>query len=341
MVRTSANDFSSLAIFHPFLYLSEEPRGSFSSLVVSASAASFFESKGINTTLVNEIIRAESRYRYARDLDQVNLLSSLLALRLSADVEICQGNQQLPNRMLKIAGAHVHLNHCVFCITAGDQRRWRIHAVYSDDQAEAQPSMFEAEFDIIILTAPFASSAIDMDLPMSIPISATEVRPYVERHVTFFSTLHRLTPKYFNQTTNTTIPENILTAPTQVVSGENDDIFSITVSDRVLPPDTIHNEDGLEYVYKIISSKPTSDDEIARLLGHNLDSSATNKSEEQSIYDLGVTWLHRQAWPHAYPQFDPKQPILDNIQIAPDLYYTAASQDVLSTMEMGCRTGNN
>ena len=341
MVRYSAHDFSSFAIFHPFLYLSEDSRESFSSQEVLASAVSSFESRGINATLVNEIIRAESRYRYARDLDQVNLLSSLLALRLSADVEICHGNQQLPTRMLKIAGAHVALNHRVSRITAGDQRRWKIHAVYSDDQAEAQPSMFEAEFDIIILTAPFASSTIDMDLPMSIPISATEVRPYVERHVTLFSTLHRLSPKYFNQPTNTTIPENILTAPTQSVSRENNDIFSITVSDRVLPPDTIDNEDGLEYVYKIISSKAVTNDEIARLLGHNLDSPTTPKQEEQMLYDLGVTWLHRQAWPHAFPQFDPKQQILDNIEIAPDLYYTAASQDVLSTMEMGCRTGNN
>ena len=341
MVRKSAHDFSSFAIFRPFLYLSEGSRESFSSQEVSASAASFFESKGINATLVNEIIRAESRYRYARDLDQVNLLSSLLALRLSADVEICQGNQQLPNRMLKIAGAYIRLNHRVSRITAGDQRRWKIHAVYSDAQAEAQPSMFEAEFDIIILTAPFASSSIDMDLPMSIPMSATEVRPCVERHVTLFSSLHRLSPKYFNQPTNTTIPENILTAPTQSVSRENNDILSITVSDRVLPPDTIDNEDGLEFVYKIISSKAVTNDEIAHLLGHNLDSSTATKQEESTLYDLGVTWLHRQPWPHAFPQFDPKQPILNNVEIAPDLYYTAASQDVLSTMKMGCRTGNN
>ena len=59
------------------------------------------------------------------------------------------------------------------------------------------------------------------------------------------------------------------------------------------------------------------------------------------LHDFGVTWLHRQAWPHAFPQSDPKQPILDNIEIAPDLYYTAALQDVVSTMEMGCRTGKN
>lgn len=100
--------------------------------------------------------------------------------------------------MLKIAGAHVRLNHRVSRITAGDQRRWKIYAVYSDHQAEAQPSIFEADFDIIILTAPLASSAIDINLPISISISATEVRPYVERHVNLFSTLHRLSLKYFN-----------------------------------------------------------------------------------------------------------------------------------------------
>ena len=280
MVRNSAYYFSSFAIFHPFLYLSDRSRESFSSQEVSASAASFFESKRINTTLVNEIIRAESRYRYARDLDQVNLLSFLLALRPAANVEICQGNQQLPDRMLKIAGAHVCLNHRVSRITTGDQRRWKIHAVYSDDQVEAQPSMFEAEFDIIILTAPFASSAIDMDLPMSIPVPATEVQPYVERHVTLFSTLHRLSSKYFNQSTNTTIPENILTAPTQFIPRENNDIFSVTVSDRILPLDTIDNEDGLEYVYTILSSKPVSNNEIARLLGHNLDTSTTPEQQD-------------------------------------------------------------
>lgn len=92
MVRKSAHYFSSFAIFHPFLYLSEDSRESFSSQEVSASAASFFESRGINATFVNEFIPAENRYRHARDLDQVNLLSSLLALRLSADVEICHGN---------------------------------------------------------------------------------------------------------------------------------------------------------------------------------------------------------------------------------------------------------
>ena len=339
MIKRSANNFSSFAVFHPFLNLFEKLKESFSSEEVSLSAASFFESNHVSAKLVNEIIRAESRYRHARDLEQVNLLSSLLALRSTADLGIHQGNRRLPDRMLKIAGAHVRLNHRVSRITAGEQRRWKIHAVYSGDQAES--SMFEAEFDIIILTAAFAFNDIDIDLPISALVSSTEVRPYVERHVTLVSTLHRLSPIYFNQPNDTAVPQNILTAPRQSVSGENNDVFSITVSDRVPPPDTIDDESELEYVYKIISSKPICDDEIARLLGHNLDSSTNNNSIKQTLYDFGVTWLHRQAWPHAYPQSDPKRPILDNIQIAPDLYYTAATEDVLSTMEMSCRMGKN
>lgn len=241
--------------------------------------------------------------------------------------------------MLKIDGAHVRLNHRVFRIAAGNQRRWKIHAVCSDDLAESQPSMFEADFDIIILAAPFASSAIDIDLPLSEPLSTTEVRPYLERHVTLFSTLHRLSPKYFNQSIETVIPENIFTSRSQPTSEENNDIFSITVGRRVPPYGSIDEEDELQYGYKIISSKPISDDEIARMLRHNLGSTSTNESEEQTLYDLGVTWLHRQAWPHAYPQFNPQPSFRNVIKIAPDLYYPAASEDMHSTMEMGCRNG--
>ncbi len=291
--------------------------------------------------LVNEIIRAESRYRHARDLDQVNVLSSLLALRSAPDIGIHQGNQRLPHRMLKIAEAHIRLSTRVSRSIVGEQRQWKIHAVSTDDQAKVQLSTFEEEFDIIILTASFAFNGIDIDPPISALVSTAAVRPYVERHVTLFSTLHRLSAKYFSQSTDTIVPENIFTAPTQSVSEDDNDIFSITVADCVPPPEPSDEDDELEYVYKIISSRPIPNDAIARLLGHKLDSSTGEESKDQTLHDLGVTWTHRQVWPHAYPQFDPKRPILDNIEIAPGLYYTAAAEEVLSTMEMSCRMGNN
>ena len=340
MIKRSAERFSSFAVFHPFLKLSERLGESFSLQEVSLSASSCFENNGASAKLINEIVRAETRNRHARDLDQVNVLSSTLALRSAPDVSIYQGNQRLPHRMLKISEAYIRLNTRVSRITAGEKRRWRVHARTSN-VAETQASTSTADFDIIVLTAPFAFNGIDIDPPLSTLASKTEIRPYMERHVTFFSTLDRLSPNYFNRSINTTVPETILTAPRQPVSEGGNEIFSITIADRVPPPNAGDNVDELEYVYKIVSSKPTPDDEIARLLGHHMESRDKERQIREPLQKLGVTWVHRQAWPHAYPQFSPGSPILDNIEIAPDLYYTAAAEEVLSTMEMGCRMGLN
>ncbi|KAL8626114.1 hypothetical protein Q9189_008204, partial [Teloschistes chrysophthalmus] len=82
--------------------------------------------------------------------------------------------------MLKIAEAHIRLNHRVSRITVDEQRRWKIHAVSADDQAKAQPSTFEDEFDISILTAPFAFNGTDIDPLISTLKSTAEIRRYVE-----------------------------------------------------------------------------------------------------------------------------------------------------------------
>lgn len=339
MINRSAEGFSSFAVFHPFLKLSEKLGESFSRQELSLSASSFFENNQASAKLVDEIVRAESRNRHARELHQVNVLSSMLALR-SADVSIYQGNQRLPRRMLKISEAYMRLNTRVSRITTGEKRRWKVHAL-TTNLAETQPSTFQADFDIIILTAPFAFNGIDIDPPLSTLASTTEVRPYVERHITLFSTLYRLSPNYFNQPINTTVPEIIFTAPRQPASEGGNEIFSITIVDRVPPPNSGDYVDELEYVYKIVSSKPIPDDEIARLLGHHVDSPDQDRQICEPLQKLGVTWVHRQAWPHAYPQFNSGRPILDDIEIAPDLYYTAAAEEVLSRMEMGCRMGLN
>lgn len=340
MIKRSTERFSSFVVFHTFLKLSEKLEKSFSRQEVSLSAFSFFKDNGASAKVIDEIVRPGSRNRHARDLHQVNVLSSMLALRSAPDVSIYQGNQRLPHRMLKISEAYMRLNTRVSRITTGEKRRWKVHAL-TTSLAETQPSTFIVEFDIIILTAPFAFNGIDIDPPPSTLASITEARPYVERHITLFSTLDRISPEYFNQPINTTVPENIFTAPSQPTPEDSNEIFSITIADRVPPPDSGDNEQELEYIYKIISSKPIPDNEIARLLGHHTESSDNVSQTHEPLQNLGVTWVHRQAWPHAYPEFNSDRPILDNLEIAPDLYYPAAAEEALSTMEMGCRMGLN
>ena len=159
---------------------------------------------------------------------------------------------------------------------------------------------------------------------------------YVERHITHFTTLRRLSPTYFNQSANATLPENILTAPKFDL--EDTGIFSITVVTLVPPADAGDCIDELEYLYKIASSRPIPDAEIKRLVSHEM---SHNEGVEVESSDNGVTWVHREVWPHAYPASEPGQPLLEDVKIAPDLFYIATGEDMFSSLETSCRMGLN
>lgn len=84
IVVRSAEKFSSFTHYQSVLPLLEKLEHSLSRQEVLASASSFFENdRRVNAKLVNEIIRAESRHRHARDMRQLNALSSVLALRFA------------------------------------------------------------------------------------------------------------------------------------------------------------------------------------------------------------------------------------------------------------------
>lgn len=72
---------------------------------------------------MNEVIRPESHYQHARDLDQVNALPSILALRSAQRIAISGANQRLPHRMFKIAEAKTRLNTHISRITLSGERR--------------------------------------------------------------------------------------------------------------------------------------------------------------------------------------------------------------------------
>jgi hypothetical protein len=88
----------------------------------------------------------------------------MLALRSAPEVKIDQGNPRLPHRMLKISETDMHLNTYVSRITTGENRRWRVHTLPTT-RAEQPLSTCETEFDIVILTAPFAFNDIDIEPP--------------------------------------------------------------------------------------------------------------------------------------------------------------------------------
>ena len=58
-------------------------------------------------------------------------------------------------------------------------------------------------------------------------------------------------------------------------------------------------------------------------------------AEHQDSKAFGVNWIHRQAWPEFGPQ-SYNEPVFDNIEIAPDLFYTAVGRRALNTLGISC-----
>ena len=216
---------------------------------VSVSAASFFsKNRLITKNFINEVIRPGTRHAFSQDLEDVNALSTLIALREARPIAIDGGNWRLPNRMLKISEANVELNSPV-------TRRWMVDFKDITQPNHTYLRSGMEEFDIVILTVPFQSNIIEIE-PSFRTLQApflkqnnTALPPYVTRHATLFTSPNRLSPTYFKKPLNFTLPKDILTAPRP---DSEHGIFSITMSRRVLSPwpCDCDCDDESEYVYQ-------------------------------------------------------------------------------------------
>ena len=297
------------------------------------SARGLVNSKSLQTNYVDEVIRPKTRHQHARDVDEANGLSAQLALDRTPHKAIVGGNQRLPHRMLKISEANVQLDTRISGIFTGEHGQWTLEIAAGNASSSAVSTSNYEQFDIVVITAPFAFKSLSIDSPtFSQKSHATRFETYVERHTTLFSTTSRLSPDLFNHTG--CLPENILTAPK--LGLEDNVFFSITVAELVQPADAGDEELEEEYVYRISSKHHISDTVIALLVGYQ----PFRAEEKVVLEDGGVTWIHREKWNQAYPAYN-DQCKLKDIEIAPDLYYTAIGDEVVSSMEMGCRMGKN
>lgn len=92
--------------------------------------------------------------------------------------------------------------------------------------------------------------------------------------------------------------------------------------------------DQLEYenLYRILSLHKVDDGDIVRMIGQQL-------HEGHSLAEYGISWRHRRAWPNAFLR--QQNSFLDQIEIAPRLFYLGGGEDVFGSMEMSCRMGRN
>lgn len=298
-----------------------------------SDAAQFYLStiSGIGPNFLHEVVRPAARARSLLDINAIDGLAALMAMQDAKPVSISEGNWRLPNRMLKIAEAKVKLNTHVMSIAPGTNNKWQVRWRENHTTETGSGVAHTEGFDYVILTVPFEYHDLTIDIPPS-ELRSTALTSYVERHITHFTSPKRLSPGFFKQPLNSTLPEDIFTAPK---AGSDDYIISITVEAMVDAADSGDVEWDDHFLYKAITTRTLPDETIAALFSDRSESDG-----DVNLEKLGVDWVHRQAWPHTGPLFR-KEPLLDDIEIAPDLFYTAAGQNALNTMEMSCRMGFN
>lgn len=231
----------------------------------------------------------------------------------------------------------MQLNTIVTGIKLGVSKRYQLSVSRPDSNASSR----DIEFDLVILAAPLESSGIDVDFVHS----ASLPDPRIDTYVTHFSSSRWVSDNL------TTIPLDVeietdekfttSTLTTSALYGDPN-ILSIQQSHAcfsrgcLLGSDCDQCDDD-DKLYRIHSREPLEDSDLLRLLGPEV-----KGNDPFADYSIGV--VYRRAWPSSYPQarnVDAPLNFVDEVEIAPDVYYLNGAEGVISSMEMSCRMARN
>jgi hypothetical protein len=283
---------------------------------------------GISSTYLHEVVGPTARKLFGHDLDNLNALSALIAMDPTETFRIDShpnGILELPDRLLRLSRARVELEAPVASIATNERGQYLVHPARQDGLFSVTESL-HGPFDVVDIASHIRKSGLKFDFDTT--ADTTILPTFNESHVIHFTTPMDVTlsPKMFNLTRPEVIPDIIYTTASQELG-----LFSVEhgwASTGLRPGGDVVEDERL---VKVVSSHAISDSIIAELLG---------QPEDMALAKLGVRWVHRQAWPLAFP-CQVTGPKLDNIELAPNLFYTGVAEEVIPTMEMNCRVAKN
>ncbi|KAL1967555.1 hypothetical protein VTN77DRAFT_3070 [Rasamsonia byssochlamydoides] len=297
--------------------------------VILDSAETYLGNLSISPLFQSDFVQPCTRARFSQNLADVRGFTSLTAAGTSKAAAVDGGNARVIERMIELSHADVHLNSRVTNIRPGQHRRYRLSVA-----RDHSPYPQHAEFDAVILAAPLQSSKIYLG-DLGLHSIVARLPPYVETHVTLFLTPAELSPKFFDPRLNTSVPDDVLT--TSAPSHDPDLLslskFPICYRRGCLPGDEC-DECDYENVYQVLSRHRMDDGDLVRMIGQQF-------HEGSQLRDYNISWVHRQAWPYAFPRYQENHTLLDQIEIAPKLFYLSGAEEVVSSMETSCRMGQN
>ncbi|KAI4722727.1 putative prenylcysteine lyase [Aureobasidium sp. EXF-10727] len=322
-----------------FLKMYEEPYFPWKSLsqvayelgLTTATASTgeqFLDQNGIGKLFAQDIIQASTRVNYAQNLPLIHGLEAMVCMATDGAQAIEGGNWQIFSHMLTASRATVHLNNTVGKVEKLKDATYMI----STRETESSTKFSQQTFDDVVLAGPYQYSNIDFDpKPRHVPDSI----PYVQLHVTLFTSKHKLSPKAFNLSLDEAVPQVVLTTlPPGEHYGSNPKgvgspgFFSISLLRPSM--DTRGGKNELEYVYKIFSPGALNETFMANILGLPAD---------KAISKDDVSWMCRKVWnsyPYEYPRVT-----FEELQLDDGLWYTAGIESFISTMETSSLMGKN
>ncbi|KAK6363149.1 hypothetical protein TWF730_000596 [Orbilia blumenaviensis] len=283
----------------------------------------FLKSNNINPPFSTELIQASTRVNYGSNLGHIHGLETMVAMSTDGAMAITGGNWRIFDKMVQTSKAGVLLETKVTNIErAPDKHTWTVKALKLDS---AEPHGLEDEYDEVVIATPWQFSDIT-----SKSVPAPEEIKYVNLHVTLFASPFRLSPKYFNYNKDL-VPDMILTTlpkgfDPQSASVGPTKFWSVNIL-RTLERNLENGVKRREYLYKVFSPEPWSDEQIYEMMGLPKDTKNA------------LSWSHRKLW-QAYPVEEPRSSFQE-AQLDFGMWYTAGMESFISCMETMSLSGKN
>ena len=266
-----------------------------------------------------------------------------MSLAPEGAVQVTGGNWQIFSNMVKSSSAAFYPDTTVTSIktqknedadAASEKYTIATQKTGSEDEAEAYPTAF----DKVIVAGPWQYGGIEVPADFIQP--AIDEIPYVQLHVTLFTSPSKLSPAYFNLTADQEAPTTVLTtlhpeseaAPGSGAAGKSE-FFTVSIHRAVKNPRT----SGTEYLYKIFSPKPVDAALLSKLLGVEVPETFIGKAGDSDVEP--ISWYYPavfNSYPIEFPRVTFQDPVLRD-----GLYYTSGIESFISTMETSALMGKN
>ncbi|KAK4177911.1 putative prenylcysteine oxidase [Triangularia setosa] len=340
-----------------FLRLYEQPYFPFRSLtqrayelglvdVTGITGEQLLKANNIDDRYAHDIIQASTRVNYASNLVRIHGLDTMISMAPEGAMAVKGGNWQIFHKMAEASGAAIALNTSVVSIRFSSEmnhysgnKKYLVRTKSTISKSDEGEEDYPVAFDNVIIANPYQFSKISAE--EGVIQHAIDEIPYVQLHVTIFSSPYQYSPAFFGLTDSKDVPGGVLTTlaksdgPTSGVNGAGKaGFFSVTTLRTTTNPMTQKRE----FIYKIFSPEKITPEFLGRLFGVEVPESFTaNPDEADSVSP--ITWYHPHVF-SSYPQALPRVTFQDPI-IGPGLYYTSGMDSFISTMETNALMGKN